>query len=162
MLNRALTYWIAGITHMFVSYEFIKDVTEPGPGMIIWMTLLVYLVPAYLFYRMAQQEGAPGMGLGNAQPWFAFVPGLNVYLLWLMTGKRGASLLILMFIPIVCAFAWMFAWSYVCERRGVSRNAGVLMFPAIGIWAAPFLLAYLLRRSPTRADEEQPSSIVTN
>lgn len=149
-MKKSTAYWLAGIAFLLITAVLIKNLNiggnSPAKVQLAYIgvfSIWFYFIPAYLFSQLAKSEYLNTNGAMNVPSWYAWVPGLHLLLLWKMSGRKSIVDLVLLFIPIVCAFQWPRLWGDVCKKRGVNENVGILMFPPICIHAAAFLLSYL-------------------
>ena len=95
--------------------------------------VIAYAVTAYPLYVMAQKTN-------QENPWFAFVPILNLVTFVQVAGKE-LWWIILLFVPCVNLVVSIILWMAVAERMGKPSWLGILMLVPVVNFVIPFYLA---------------------
>jgi hypothetical protein len=99
---------------------------------LIWLAAYAYL--GLTVYTIANKTGTP-------EPWMAWVPILNVYLMCKIAGKP-TWWMILFFIPFANIVAAVLIWMAIAEARGKPAWLGVLMLVPIANLVVPAHIAF--------------------
>jgi len=103
-------------------------------GVLIGIALISYIVFALPFYRMGQK-------IGSDNPWYAFVPILNLVLM-LEIADKELWWILLLFVPCVNIVVMLILWMAIAERMEKPGWVGLLMLvPGVNC-LVPFYLAY--------------------
>ncbi|MHB8637399.1 MAG: DUF5684 domain-containing protein [Fimbriimonadaceae bacterium] len=104
-----------------------------GLGMDLVIILAVHFILAYPLYLMGQQTN-------QANPWYAFVPFLNVFLL-VQISELETWWVVIPFIPCInIASVWI--WWKVAERMGKPGWVSLFLFvPCLGL-GVPYYIAF--------------------
>ncbi len=90
------------------------------------IALAIYLFFSYCMYRIATRLNCPAA-------WTAWVPILNM---WPIVGSAGKPWwwVILLFVPLVGFFVWVYLWMCIVENLGRNKWLGLLMLvPVVNI-----------------------------
>ncbi|MBS1718365.1 MAG: hypothetical protein JSS72_11605 [Armatimonadetes bacterium] len=101
--------------------------------------LLIFGLLSYILFALPLY--AMGKKIGSNNPWFAFVPILNI-LLMLEIGGKPMWWIILMFIPCVNAIVAVIVWMAIAEAMDKPSWLGLLMLVPGVNFLLPFYLAY--------------------
>ncbi|PKK88476.1 MAG: hypothetical protein CVV64_18680 [Candidatus Wallbacteria bacterium HGW-Wallbacteria-1] len=94
--------------------------------------IVITLLNAYILFVIARK-------LDCEYPWFAFIPILNVLLLFEMTGKPY-SWFFLLFVPLLGFAITAMLWMEVASDLGLSPYLGVLfLFPLLGMMSQTYI-----------------------
>ncbi len=106
-------------------------------GLFAWQFgggLLAYVLIGISLYTLGQKAG-------SEHAWFAWVPILNLVLLFELADKE-LWYLILMLIPCVNVFVFISAWWAIAEKRGKPGPVALLfLVPCVGFFA-PLWIAF--------------------
>ncbi len=98
----------------------------------LFFSLIMYLVVSFSLYTIAKNNG-------QENPWFAFVPILNIILMVNLAGKE-MWWVILFFIPCVNLIAAVIVLMGVAEAAGKPNWWGILLIiPCVNIVAWPMM-----------------------
>ena len=104
-------------------------------GMMVTISLIVYVLLAFPLYVIATKTG-------TENPWMAFVPILNAYLMVMIAGLEWWYLLLFL-IPCVNLFVSIYVWWQICEARDKPGVLSLLMLiPCLNV-ALPFYVAFV-------------------
>jgi hypothetical protein len=107
-----------------------------GAFMIIYFIFIIamYVYMALCLSKLANKTGTPN-------PWMAWVPILNLYLMVLISGKE-IWWLILCFIPLINIIALIVIWMAIAERVGKPNWWGILLIVPFVNLIVPGYLAF--------------------
>jgi hypothetical protein len=98
------------------------------------IAVVFYVALAYPLYVM-------GNKINSQNPWFAFVPILNMLLLIEIAGQEWWWIL-LMLVPCINFFVFIYLWMKAAERMNKPSWIGILtIIPVLGL-AVPYYLAF--------------------
>lgn len=107
----------------FASYNWLLG---PMMGVIITVGLIVYIYQAIALYVIAQKTN-------TANPWLAWIPIANIYLMTQIAGVPWWTLLVILlaFIPVIGPLAilavMIWWWWKISEKRNQPGWMGILM-----------------------------------
>lgn len=107
-----------------------------GIGILI-VYLVVYVFFAYCLAKIAEKLGQPF----NTALIMALIPIANIILI-LQLAAKPLWWIILLIIPIVNIIILAIVWMAICERRGMNKFMGLLMFVPIANFVVLYLLAF--------------------
>jgi hypothetical protein len=96
--------------------------------------LVAYAYMAFCVMTIAKK-------LGAKEPWMAWVPILNIYLM-IVLAEKPVWWIILCFIPLVNIVILLMVWAKICEKRGRPAWWTVLFIIPIANLIVPALLAF--------------------
>ena len=102
----------------------------------IW---LIMMLPLYIYFALTLMTVANKLGVKNA--WFAWIPILNIILMFQCAGLTP-WLFLLMFVPLVNIIVLVYAYMKIAERRGFESWLGILMIVPIANLIIPGYLAW--------------------
>jgi len=147
MKRSSAFYWILGLVFIVAEGKILQYFGESSLNSNIFIAAVfliqAYLAPAYFFSKLAEAEYKASEETTNPPAWYAWIPGLHLWLLYKMSGKEDIGHFIALFIPVIGQFQWAILWGKLCERRGVNKYVAILMYPLFCMQSAVFLLAYL-------------------
>lgn len=107
-----------------------------GIVMGIWA---IIMLPLYIYFALTLMVTANKLGVKNA--WFAWVPILNIILMFQCAGL-SPWLFLLMLIPFVNIILLVYAYMKIAERRGFESWLGILMILPVANLIIPGYLAW--------------------
>ena len=99
----------------------------------------IIMLPLYIYFALTLMVTANKLGVANA--WFAWIPILNIILMFQCAGL-SPWLFLLMFIPFVNIILFVYAYMKIAERRGFESWLGILMILPIANLIIPGYLAW--------------------
>ena len=108
---------------------------DPGgtdPGILIVAEIVYFLIFAVLQFLIARK-------LGEDNPWFAFLPFLNI---WLMVEMAGVDwwYILLLFLPGINILVYAYLWWEIADAAGKPPAVGLLCWiPCINIFGMAYL-----------------------
>lgn len=99
----------------------------------------IVLLPLYIYFALTLMTIAKKLDVKNA--WFAWVPILNIILMFQCAGL-SPWLFLTMFIPLVNIIVMVYAYMKIAERRGFESWLGILMIVPIAQLIIPGYLAW--------------------
>ena len=100
----------------------------------LFFAVACYLLFSFPLYVMGQKTG-------QDNPWFAFIPILNVVLMLQIAGKDLWWLLLLL-IPLVNVIVLIIVWMGIAEAMEKPGWVGILIIVPVVNWIVPFYLAF--------------------
>ncbi|MCD4756387.1 DUF5684 domain-containing protein [bacterium] len=108
-------------------------------GLVGLIVLLPIALVVYVYTALAYSTIAKKLDVANG--WFAWVPILNVVLMFQVAGMSGWFILLTL-IPIVNIVVMVWAMMKTCERRGMEQLLGLLMLIPIANFVLLGVLAW--------------------
>jgi len=109
----------------------------------IWFVTAIFVLASYIFTSYALYKIGKDMGYENS--WFAWIPILNMIMLFKL-GNQNPYLLFLLLIPgigsLVIGIFSILALMYITEKRGYDKLLGLLILTGIGTYILLYLLAW--------------------
>lgn len=99
----------------------------------------IIMIPLYIYFALTLMVTANKLGVKNA--WFAWIPILNIILMFQCAGL-SPWLFLLMFVPLVNIIVLVYAYMKIAERRGFESWLGILMILPIANLIIPGYLAW--------------------
>ena len=99
----------------------------------------IIMLPLYIYFALTLMVTANKLGVKNA--WFAWIPILNIILMFQCAGL-SPWLFLLMFIPLINIILLVYAYMKIAERRGFESWLGILMIVPIANLIIPGYLAW--------------------
>ncbi len=119
----------------------------------IWLIFMLIGLASYIFSSYALYKIGQEMGYANS--WFAWVPILNMIMMFKL-GEQNPNLLFLLLIPgigaLIVSIFYLIAIMNITEKRGYDKLLGLLVFTGIGT----YILLYLLAWKPKTGVSNQP------
>jgi hypothetical protein len=116
------------------------------------MGLAVYIYTSLAYMNIAKK-------LNHPNPWFAWVPILNIVLHFQLAQMSG-WLVLVMLIPLVNLVVYIIALMKICERRGMDKLLGLLALIPIANFILLGILAWKKDESDTQP-KAQPEQVTT-
>lgn len=99
----------------------------------------IIMLPMYIYFALTLMTIAKKLGLKNG--WFAWIPILNIILMFQCAGL-SPWLFLLMFVPLANIIVLIYAYMKIAERRGFESWLGILMIVPIANIIIPGYLAW--------------------
>jgi hypothetical protein len=99
----------------------------------------IVMLPLYIYFALTLMVTANKLGVKNA--WFAWIPILNIILMFQCAGL-SPWLFLLMFVPFVNIILMIVAYMKIAERRGFESWLGILMILPVANLIIPGYLAW--------------------
>jgi len=103
------------------------------------LIVILPIIGLYVYFALALSTIAKKTNTEN--PWFAWIPILNVILMWKISGMRWWTLLLIL-VPIVNIVIVIMYWMKIAEKRGKPSWMGILMIVPIINFVIPGVLAW--------------------
>jgi len=109
----------------------------------IWFVTAIFGLASYVFTSYALYKIGKEMGYENS--WFAWIPILNMIMMFQL-GKQNPYLLFFLLIPgiggVIVAIFSIIALMNITEKRGYDKLLGLLILTGIGTYILLYLLAW--------------------
>ena len=94
----------------------------------------------YIYYAICLYN--VGRKFNDPNPWYAWIPILNIWYTFVLAEMNGCLMFILFLIPPVTIIVWIIAWWRLAERAGKPGWLSLLWFiPAINL-VVPGIVAF--------------------
>lgn len=130
-----------------------SDAMFSAVGIGLLLAYLVFMVLIYVYTSLCLQAIAKKLGSKNG--WWAWIPILNVLLMFELAGKPLWWFLLL-FIPLVNIVIAVIAWMEIAKRRGKSAAYGILMLLPLINFICMGILAFSNSSASTPAQAQPP------
>jgi hypothetical protein len=123
-------------------YDTTTDLTGAEAAAAIGIIMGIWgiiMLPLYIYFALTLMTIAKKLGLKNG--WFAWIPILNVILMFQCAGL-SPWLFLLIFVPLANIIILIYAYMKIAERRGFESWLGILMIVPIAQLIIPGYLAW--------------------
>jgi hypothetical protein len=110
-----------------------------GMGMLFLILTFTVFLPMYIYFALVLMTIAKKLNVKNA--WFAWIPILNVILMFQCAGLNP-WLVLLLLVPVANIVVTVFAYMKIAERRGFEAWLGILIILPLANLIVPGYLAW--------------------